>query len=66
VEKVSNNVNLSTFPSNRTEALTMLYLQNQDLSDKTPSQIVELYFSVLSGVKESIKETKPGSIKVLK
>jgi hypothetical protein len=66
VEKMANDVNLSTFPSNRTEALTMLYLQNQDLSDKSPSEIVELYFSVLAGVKESIRQTKPNSIKVLR
>jgi hypothetical protein len=63
---MSNDVNLNTFPSNRTEALTMLYLQNQDLSEKSPSEIVELYFSVLAGVKESIRDTKPKSIKVLK
>ncbi|MEK5107042.1 hypothetical protein MHI57_09720 [Cytobacillus sp. FSL K6-0129] len=63
---MSNDVNLSTFPSNRTEALTMLYLQNQNLSDKTPREIVELYFSVLAGVRESIRETKPNSIKALK
>jgi hypothetical protein len=63
---MSNDVNLSTFPSNRIEALTMLYLQNQDLTNKTPSEIVELYFSVFAGVKESIRETKPSSIRVLK
>jgi hypothetical protein len=63
---MANDVNLNTFPSNRSEALTMLYLQNQDLSNKTPGEIVELYFSVLAGVRESIKETKPSSITVLK
>jgi hypothetical protein len=66
VEKMSNDVTLNTYPSNRAEALTMLYLQNQDLSGKSPGEIVELYFSVLAGVRESIKETRVDSIKVLK
>lgn len=32
------------FPANSTEALTMLYLQNQDLSRKTPEEIDRLYW----------------------
>lgn len=32
------------FPSDLSEALTMLYLQNQDLSGKTPEDITELYY----------------------
>lgn len=32
------------FPSDLSEALTMFYLQNQDLSGKTPEDITELYY----------------------
>lgn len=32
------------FPSNLIEALTMLYLQNQDISGKTPEEIDRLYW----------------------
>ncbi len=31
------------FPSSKVEALTLLYLQNQDLSGKTIEEIVALY-----------------------
>ena len=40
---MSDKVELKTYPSNRTEALTMLYLQKQDLSDMTPEDLVRLY-----------------------
>lgn len=39
---MSNNGN-SFFPNSRTEALAMLYLQSQDLKDKTPEEIYEMY-----------------------
>lgn len=32
-----------TFPATKADALTLLYLQNQDLSDKTIEEIVALY-----------------------
>ena len=34
----------SAFPSDRSEALAMLYLQNQDLKGKTPEEIQTMYF----------------------
>lgn len=34
------------FPQNRDEALTMLYLQSQDLSGKTPEEIAAMYVEV--------------------
>lgn len=33
------------FPSSREEALAWLYIQNQDLTGKTPEEISELYWS---------------------
>ena len=34
---------MSTFPSNKVEALTMLYLENQGLVNKTPEELADLY-----------------------
>ena len=34
----------SFFPGDRLEALTMLYLQNQDLSGKSPEEIQTMYY----------------------
>lgn len=31
------------FPMNKVEALTMLYLQNQDLKNTTPEQLATMY-----------------------
>lgn len=39
-------VSLSTFPSNRFDALTILYMQNQDLSSKTPEDLANMYEEV--------------------
>lgn len=38
------------FPANSAEALAMLYLQNQDLSGKTPEEIAVLYDETLSKI----------------
>lgn len=38
---------MDTFPSNKSEALAMLYLQNQDLTGKTPTEIKQMYSDVL-------------------
>lgn len=35
-----------TFPANRVEALTILYLEKQDLSDCSPEQLADLYLEV--------------------
>lgn len=35
--------NANTFPHSKVEALTMLYLQNQDLSNVTPEELLTLY-----------------------
>lgn len=53
---MSDLVSLSTFPSNKTDALTMLYLQNQDLSDLTPEQIVDKYDETFKVIKKRISE----------
>ena len=47
---------MSGFPANRYEALTMLYLQNQDLSDKTPTEIHELYWETYREIAKDLEE----------
>ena len=51
-----NEINFKSFPSSRNEALAMLYLQSQDLSDKSPAQIYKMYLKTLSEIREAIKE----------
>lgn len=55
---MSNETNLNTFPSTKAEALTMLYLQNQDLSDITPEELAKKYSEVLSEIREALKTGK--------
>ena len=61
------NLKLSTFPANSIDALTMLYLENQDLSKKSPSQIFDLYEKTYEEIYQQSKRRKPkGSINVVK
>ncbi|MGV3085073.1 hypothetical protein [Enterococcus dispar] len=55
---MSNETNLNTFPSTKAEALTMLYLQNQDLSDITPEELAKKYSEVFSEIREALKTGK--------
>lgn len=49
---------LKTFPENSTDALTMLYLERQDLTGKTPEELVELYWETHCRVKNATKEIR--------
>lgn len=42
---------LDTFPKNYHEALAMLYMQNQDLKNKTPEELVCMYNEVLDAMR---------------
>ena len=44
------------FPSDCTDALTMLYLEQQDLTGKTPEELVELYWETRCRVKNASKD----------
>lgn len=55
---MSDSVSLSTFPSNEREALTMLYLQNQDLSNVTPAQLADKYYSAHEEIKNRFSEIR--------
>lgn len=51
-----NDVKLSSFPSGHTEALAYLYLQNQDLSGKTPSEIQTMYYEAYFEIQKDYRE----------
>lgn len=52
-----SGVNLDTFPSTKSEALTMLYLQNQNLSEMSPEDIVNLYSKTLNEIRVAFKNS---------
>jgi len=57
----NGNVNLRTFPSDRRDALAILYLQNQDLSGKTPEELADMYdeaWDKISQEFDSIRDKK--------
>ncbi len=49
---------MAEFPSNRFEALTMLYLKNQDLSDLSPSELFTKYNEVYAEIKEARQKAR--------
>ena len=38
-----SNSTLRTFPSNETQALAFLWLEKQDLSEKSPTELLAMY-----------------------
>lgn len=40
-----SGVDLKAFPENSSEALALLYVQNQDLKGKTPEEICGMYWN---------------------
>lgn len=51
----NNSLTLREFPSNEIEALAFLYLKNQDLSNKSPVEIYNIYKKAYD---EILKEKK--------
>lgn len=49
-------IKLDTFPGTKAEALAMLYVQNQDLTGKTPAQIAALYDAAYKEIRQYIKD----------
>lgn len=54
---MSEKINL--FPGNHLQALTMLYLENQDLSNCTPEELLDLYDSTLDKITTHYRKTRP-------
>lgn len=52
-----------TFPSTRAEALTMLFLQKQDLSNLTPEELAQKYLEVLSIIEKSLSNGKKQQVR---
>lgn len=48
--------NFKTFPSNRVEALAILYLQNQDLSGKSPREIQEMFLNACEEMRKDYSD----------
>lgn len=51
-----SSVKLNSFPSTKSEALAMLYLQNQDLSNLSPDQLVSKYTEVYESIRDKFSE----------
>ena len=51
----SEKISFDVFPQSANEALAMLYLQNQDLSGKTPEEILRSYYDALNKIKAERK-----------
>lgn len=62
-----SNTSLSTFPSSKISALTMLYLQNQDLSNLSPEELLDKYDEVYQKILEfNYSKKKAASSKLRK
>lgn len=53
-----DQTNLYTFPTNKNEALTMLYLQNLNVSEMTPEELVDKYDEVYEKIRQYNKEKR--------
>lgn len=54
----NRSVSLSSFPSDRRDALAILYMQNQDLSEKTPEELVNMYNDAWEKISEEFKSIR--------
>ena len=52
------DVELRTFPGNKFEALALLYVQSQDLSGKTPEELLDLYEDAVTRIREHNREKR--------
>lgn len=55
---MSNEVRLHKFPTDECEALALLYIQNQDLSNLSPEQIYDEYRDAYEKIKNRKQETR--------
>lgn len=53
-----NEVSLKAFPSCGQEALAILYLRNQDLTEKTPEEIARMYNDAYGKICAEFKELR--------
>lgn len=55
---MGESVNLKTFPSGKASALTMLYLDNLDLSKMEPEQLADLYSEIYDKIDGRFRKIK--------
>jgi len=60
---MANDIRLDSFPSNMMEGLTMLYLQNQDLTNVTPEDLTKLYWETYYRIRAAYSEHKDAAAK---
>lgn len=53
-----NDTSFTTFPNSKTEALAMLYVQHQELSELTPEQLLDLYYEAYDKIRTHEKEAR--------
>lgn len=53
-----DKVELSTFPSSKTEALTMLYLSQQDLTRYQPKELAAMYAVTYNEIRQGFKDLR--------
>ncbi|GIQ67400.1 hypothetical protein DUZ99_02280 [Xylanibacillus composti] len=53
---MSDKIELKTFPTSKVTALTMLYLEKQDLSDITPEELADKYSEVYIRINKRFSE----------
>lgn len=56
---MSDSNNSKVFPSTKFEALTMLYLQNQDLTGISPEKLLDNYEEILKSMEAHSKGDNP-------
>ena len=49
---MADNTSTETFPSNKFEALAMLYMQHQNLSGLTPEQLLDKYQDAYTRIRD--------------
>lgn len=55
---MGSNIGFSTFPANKYQALTMLYLESLDLTSITPEELVILYDETYTAIMDKHKEMR--------
>lgn len=55
---MGDKVSLNTFPTGRVAALTMLYLEKQDLTNVTPEELADKYNEVYERINKQFRENR--------
>lgn len=61
-----SDITLRSFPANKYEYIISLYLENQDLTDLTPVEILEKYDQAKNELDEHLSENRKQVLKTFK